>query len=357
MTFEVLRNLMRLQRVTRPATRGRRRGATLLVVALGAVFLCGCAALAVDYGLLVNDKNHWQRGVDAAALAGAQELKTASDDALNTANARRVAIAVAGENGVPVSSSGVTFLDDNTRIRVESTNVRSLYFARVIGIPLGTVNAFAVAGITAAGGAESAAPIVVPIGITLDTVNTYTKPALNTDAIPLTLPRVVDEVYGLNDFIVFDLTSNSSKSPPAMRRQLINGYSKTKIGDFYNSLNASESVVNSNFLEALADRFLRSSQEPWNDYWSGNVLSSTGIRYTEIASGTARADNPRVMNLVVNRGGGPSGGTTLHEVIAFQPVYVEAWRNGQLVVRFLPASFGNSDASGSNGSKVISLLE
>lgn len=329
----------------------RRRGATMLVIALSTIVIFGCAALAVDFGLLTNDKNKWQRGVDAAALAGAQELT-------DTAKARSIAKQVAAQNGITVADADITFLDNDTKIRVFAGNARRLYFARLLGIPIGNVDAVAIAAIIGGTPTETIPPAVVPIGITKETRDAYTLPTLNPNSIPLTIPRVVDEPYDLNKFVVFDLRQNNAKSPVAMQNQLINGWTETKIGDFNTSLNSSVNVVNNNFLPALAVRFQKAAETPWHDAWSGNVLSSTGIRYAEIAAGTARADNPRVMFLIVNNPATQAGGTTNHEVLAFQPVYVEAWQNDQLIVRFLPGTFtGTSPYIGDTTNKIVSLIQ
>jgi len=335
----------------------RRRGTVMVMTAIALVFICGCTALAVDYGLLVNDKNKWQRGVDAASLAGAQELKKTGDETANTASARRVAIAVAAQNGVAVTAPEVTFLDDNTKIRVESANTRGLYFARVIGFQKGTVNAFAIAGITPA---AYAAPKPVPISITYQTVLTrrtgYLSPVSAVDSSPvvLTTPRVQDSPYGLNEFLVFDLRSGG-KSPTQMANQLIAGYENIAVGDSITSLNSSDDVIEKNFTPAIADRFKRSASAPWNDTWTGNVLTSAGIRYNEILAGTSPANNPRIISLIVNAPVGASNGTTNHLVLAFVPVYVESWQNNEMTIRFLPDSlFGGA---GTGGSRAVSLLQ
>ena len=357
----------RRQRVAR----SRRRGIAMLVMAVGMIFILGCAALAVDYGLLVNDKNKWQRGVDAAALAGAQELKKSFDETENTTRAREVAIAVARENGVAVTNDKVTFLGDNKKIRVESASTRSLLFARAIGFQTGTVNAFAVAGMETP---TFGVPRPVPISVTYTTVETrrsidglfdnlglpiaggLLKPVnvVNPAPVVIEIPRVQDSPYGLNQFLVFDLRAGG-KSAPKMAEQLINGSPTVAVGDLVTSLNASESVVDANFTPAIEDRFRRSADPQWGDTWTGFGFSSIGIKYDDIISGKSRADNPRIMNLIVNAPVLSNNGTTKHLILAFVPVYVESWINDQMTVRFLPDSlFGGAN---SGGLRTVSLLQ
>jgi Flp pilus assembly protein TadG len=328
----------------------------MLLLALSIIFIGGCAALAVDYSLLVNDKNHWQRAVDAAALAGAQELKKTGDDTTDTAKARSIAIKVAHENDVTVTSDKVTFLDDNTKVRVESANTRSLYFARLIGIATGTVDAFAIAGVAKSTTAPAPPPIV-PIGITTTTVTPNTQPVINPLPVLLNLPRVASDPYMRNDFLVFDLRPQSAKSPSQMQQQLINGYDNVHIGDSQTSLNASDDTVRKNFEPALADRFQRAAQSPWNDTWTCSLFGSTGSRYDEILAGKSPFNNPRVVRFVVNPEAPANGGTTNHLIVAFQPVYLEAWTGDKLVVRFLPDNFDKNGSGAILTTRKVSLLQ
>jgi hypothetical protein len=57
----------------------RRRGQTVVFIALSLFVLLGAAAFAVDWGLITFTKHQLQNFVDAAALAGAQELPNASN--------------------------------------------------------------------------------------------------------------------------------------------------------------------------------------------------------------------------------------------------------------------------------------
>ena len=52
----------------------RRRGATIVTVAVMMFMMAGFAALTLDVGLMFNTKAELQRSVDSAALAGAMSL-------------------------------------------------------------------------------------------------------------------------------------------------------------------------------------------------------------------------------------------------------------------------------------------
>jgi len=362
--------------------RSRRRGAAMLIMALAVVFLCGCASLAVDYGLLVSDKDKSQRGVDAAALAGAQELKATGDDAADTAKARSVAVRVAAQNGVTVNSAQITFLDENTKIRVPAANTRQLYFARVIGIQTGTVNSFAIASaapgnVTPAGGGNLA-----PIGITKATYELYApggvpKPGLGNRAEILFIDHK-KQAFGTNNFILFDLRSvdNNAKSPTHMVSQLI-GEEKVEVRigsqtngvdvDFVDALNAGSS--GSKFMGGMRTRFLLAAGSPWFDLPASapsDVLNYAGQNYDKVIAGTEPTNgaapfpqNPRLMDLIITDPMEARGGSTNSPVLDFAPVYVESVMpvtNGlKMTVRFLSRDSG---ATGSSGrSKGVSLIE
>jgi Flp pilus assembly protein TadG len=334
--------------------RARRRGTVAVFLALSATVLLGVAALAVDYGVLLADQNHAQRAVDAAALAGAAQLKS-DGDALDMDNARRIAIATAATNGVAVAPNGVSFAKDTTQIRVFTTLSRQLFFAKAVGISTGHVSAAAVAEVVPA---DKPTDInVVPIGITWNTYLSHTKP-LDTRPQILTLIRQSETVYDLNKFVVFDLRTNNAKSPSQMVDQLINPDKEpVQLGQMETTLNASAGTVGSKFQEAMSTMFQRSAAPPWNDTWTGDLFASTGIRYNEILLKTARRDNPRVMYFVINPDNVTSStGSFDTPIQGFAPVYVESFQQGiatdgssvtQLVVHFLPPTTG-SERDGRN---------
>lgn len=333
--------------------RARRRGTVAVFVALSLTVLFGIASLAVDYGLLLADRNHAQRAVDAAALAGAAQLKS-EGDCLDMDNARRIAVATAATNGVAVVPDSITS-DNATRIHVPTIVSRQLIFARLLGFSIGQVSAVAVAEIVPA---DTPANInVVPIGITWNTYLTHTHP-LDTRPQIITLIRQSDTVYDLDKFVLFDLRPSSAKSAPAMVQQLITpDKTPVQLGQFQTTLNASAGAVGSMFQNAMATMFQRSAAAPWNDTWTGDLFTSTGIRYNEILGKTARRDNPRVMYFVINPDATTANsGTYNTQIQGFAPVYVESFQNGvapdgssttQLVVRFLPPAT-SSELDGRN---------
>ncbi len=145
----------------------RRRGSVTMIMAGGSIFMLGCAALAVDYGLLVADANRLQRACDAGALAGAAKLKVTGNDEYDKYQARQEAQRVAQLNGAPVQWNDISFSNNDTRIHVPAATVRSFFFARAIGKTDGAITRTAKASV--AGGSNlltgGGRLRVAPIGI------------------------------------------------------------------------------------------------------------------------------------------------------------------------------------------------
>lgn len=110
-------------------------GSTLVLVALLMVVLLGFAALVVDVGNLYLTKTQLQNAADAAALAGAQELPTAS-------TAKSTAIYFTGQNGVQASETkpNTPYNYDKTKIEVVCTRTVHNYFAGVLGAKFATTD-------------------------------------------------------------------------------------------------------------------------------------------------------------------------------------------------------------------------
>ena len=133
------------------------RGATMVLVA-GAIFvLLGIAALAVDAGFLYWNKAQVQTAADAAALAGAQELRHSIADAESEA---RAYAALNGKTGDVVTPD--TSVENQLTVTV--WRMVDLYFANIFGISQWPVQATATAGLQPATGVSG----VVPFGIVLN---------------------------------------------------------------------------------------------------------------------------------------------------------------------------------------------
>jgi len=143
------------------------KGSVIAVVALSMTCLIGFASLVVDVGYLYLNKTQLQNMADAAVLAGAQDLPGSSLQAVATANS------YAAMNGVPSDIVNPTVGAGNSSLIVTASRNVTLFFAPVLGISNGIVNANATVTISAAGGSTG----VMPIGVVKQTFvygQTYT---------------------------------------------------------------------------------------------------------------------------------------------------------------------------------------
>ena len=311
--------------------RARRGGSILIVTAAGMIAFMGFCALAIDYGVLVSDKNRLQRACDAGALAGASQLPDKD-------KATELAQATAKLNGTIVRASDVTFEENDKIIRVGAVFTRDLWFAKVIRIPRATVSAYAKAT-----GQSMTTPEVVPIGIT---ANTYA--AYKNDTLPHNIKWIdhAKESFGNDEMVFFDLRPQPAKSPKWFFEQLIGNDKQTvTIGADAGATSYQTSLNTSNpdkfFEEGMGIRFQRSSASPWLDTWTGNEFTSTGIRYNEILAGTHPPANPRIMHLIVTPETTESKKGTFDALVTdFAPVYVEKIYSESgdpgMTIRFLP---------------------
>ncbi|MBW3636163.1 MAG: hypothetical protein KY445_06810 [Armatimonadetes bacterium] len=286
--------------------RNKRRGSVLPLVAVSLTVLLGISAFAVDYAVLLSDKNHLQRACDASALAGAAYLKRSADETVNTNNAREQALLIARQNSLAPSemtSSSITFLDNNSKIRVVATRARSLFFARVLGIVQGNVSAFAVAGAAAVLGPP------VPIAITPTSRTRY-----ENDRLPHDFTMIVPQstafqpnysgLTAFDPFQVFDLRGNKGKSPTAMKKQLAGDLDEPvnpQIGDQLTGMSLDLGPQINNFKDGISPRFQRAAGTPWFDPPSGaspEAWRTVGTRLPEVLSGGS-GGNPRIVRFVV----------------------------------------------------------
>ncbi len=110
-------------------------GAVMVLVALGMVVLIGMMGVVIDGGRGYLERQKMQNALDAAALAGAQELP-------NTSTATLTALEYASLNGLNPDNLVVSF-PSSGMIRVECTEDIDMYFLPVFNINQKSVNAFA----------------------------------------------------------------------------------------------------------------------------------------------------------------------------------------------------------------------
>lgn len=126
-------------------TRGTRpeSGQTLLIAILAMTVLLGFTALAIDVGMLYEDRRHFQNSADAMALAGVAELP------VNPASATAKAQEWAANNGV--NSSDIKTIEvrttgfPNDTLYVEVEGDFDWIFGRVLSMATGKVGAQAAA--------------------------------------------------------------------------------------------------------------------------------------------------------------------------------------------------------------------
>lgn len=101
-------------------------GSITLLVALGLTVLLGSCALVTDIGMLYAQKAKLQNTVDAAALAGVQELPG------DPSKAAQVAQAYASQNGIDTIMSIIEA--NNLKVVVSAQKTVPTYFAKIWGI-------------------------------------------------------------------------------------------------------------------------------------------------------------------------------------------------------------------------------
>jgi hypothetical protein len=351
--------LERILKITHPT---RRSGNIILIVATAMVALMGFGAMAVDYGVLVHDKNHLQRACDAAALAAAQELRKTGVAATDDASATAMAVATAAQNGVTVNASDITFSNNDAAITVPARLTRKLFFARVLGINTGDVAASATAGATPVSGGFT--PYVAPFGITWETFNAYKD---TTGVHPLTLIRQNKEFFDLDDLVLFDFgTSNSGKSSAQMQDQLLGFDTESAtLNSYQTTLNASHSSQYNHSFDGVNQLLTKAAGAPWYDNGSSTDKSSGLTWYQEMQQGLTDYSDPRVIYIIVTpRTEMSSNGTYNTQLQAFVPIYIDSLTStGQgdatstvINARFLPAGTANGGfVPGNNGDTITGI--
>lgn len=118
-----------------------RKGQAMVLFSCMLLVLCGMASLVTDIGILYVNRLQLQKSVDAAVMAGAQELPLDADGA----------VAMAGQyaslNGKNSDSFSFEVLNDNSSIRAVGSRSVNLLFAKLLGLETSVVAARARANI------------------------------------------------------------------------------------------------------------------------------------------------------------------------------------------------------------------
>lgn len=136
---------------TRRRAESDESGVVLLTVGLSLIALLGLAALAIDGGLVLNERRHAQNAADHAALAAAWSDCHAGD-------ATAAAIASVTRNGYSALQLDLVEQDDGFSARIDVTV--EMGFASVVGYSTVDVSAQAVATCDNEGPAEEWAAVL-----------------------------------------------------------------------------------------------------------------------------------------------------------------------------------------------------
>jgi Flp pilus assembly protein TadG len=144
-------------RTQHPRRLAPENGQALVIMAVWLAALMGMAAVAIDVGSWYRAQRALQARVDAAALAGAQELPW------DTTSASTVASQYGTKNG-GIAGARITFTNNGSpddTIEVAADKTETTFFARTLGIGSVQVSAKAAAKASLLGSAQYVAPIVV----------------------------------------------------------------------------------------------------------------------------------------------------------------------------------------------------
>ncbi|UOF91305.1 Tad domain-containing protein [Fodinisporobacter ferrooxydans] len=193
---------------------GRRRwsrkeeGTVIIIVALMMTALLGFAALVIDGGRLFLEQSKLQKALDAAVLAGAQDLPLYPDQA------KQDAMQTMQANQITADQVTISFNTQNTYMKITAAVNETLTFAHALGFSDTPIQSTAAVQLNPL----AAATHVIPLGVNASTPLSYGSPVeLKTG----------DSSYGN-----FGALALSGPGANNYREDLTNGYSGTiSIGD------------------------------------------------------------------------------------------------------------------------------
>ncbi len=135
------------------------KGSVIIIVIAVLTALIAAASLAIDTGLLYQEKRQLQTAADAAALAAAQKLAEGSspDQASSFAQDYLIRNSQVSPDTVSISFPTVD------QVSVDATTTRQLTFARAIGTPESSLRAHATATYGTATAVANLVPVLVPL--------------------------------------------------------------------------------------------------------------------------------------------------------------------------------------------------
>jgi Flp pilus assembly protein TadG len=231
-------------------------GQAYVVTVVFLVVLLGAAAAVLDVASWYRSQRALQATVDAAALAGAQELP------YDKAMATSVAVQYAGKNGGGVASGGVSFstkIVASDTINVTGSRLGKGFFSKVFGVKTVTVNAHASARAANLSAAYGVAPVTVHYKHSLlncsgGGANLSCNPTFNqSTTINLEDIHKAGSGNGAGAFGLINLDqsdSNGTASAGTVAGWLANGYDQLmELGKYYSVPSAE--FNNSQFISAM----------------------------------------------------------------------------------------------------------
>lgn len=138
---------VRLERLRSAQDRKNERGAVAVITAFSLVVLLGFAAIAIDVGMLYQERAELQSGADAAALAIAQDCAAGRTNCSTPADtAHALANANAKDGAAAVAEASVSTTTRTVRVQLKTrekngAGALALSFAPLLGIDSATVGA------------------------------------------------------------------------------------------------------------------------------------------------------------------------------------------------------------------------
>lgn len=185
------------------------KGASVIILVASIVCVLGIAALVLDIGETMLEKEKLSSAVDAVALASIQDID--KDDQ----RVRDTAKYYAQLNGIDPSELFITIAQDRKSLTVESSKNVQFYFAKVLGFNQETVNALSIVKIAPLTAFKGVRPLVV-----VDQVFEYNK------------LYVLKEDAGDGESGNYGVVALGGNGASIYRDNLLNGYSKIlRVGD------------------------------------------------------------------------------------------------------------------------------